>query len=174
MVSLVVEDGSIVEGANSYASLAWLDSYFANRGNDAWAAKTAADKNEAAIRAMDYLESSYAFVGYRVDPLQPLNWPRAEVYLDNGRYMVSPYAIPSNVMAAQAELAFRATVGPLIVDVERSVGAIKEITVGPLTTVYQDDSTGSSGAAGGTSYTVVDRLLAPYLAPYGVTTLVRV
>ena len=64
-MALVVEDGSGLSGANSYATAAQADTYASDRGLSAWTGDTAT-KEAALIRATDYLEATYreAWLGY--------------------------------------------------------------------------------------------------------------
>ena len=56
-MALIVEDGSGLSGANSYASTAQADTYASDRGLTAWTGDTAT-KEAALIRATDYLEAT--------------------------------------------------------------------------------------------------------------------
>jgi hypothetical protein len=61
-VALIVEDGSIVAGAESYASVAYADIYFANRPSNpnsiVWAALTVPQKEGALREATDHMSVS--------------------------------------------------------------------------------------------------------------------
>lgn len=58
-MTLVVEDGSIVSGAESYASVAQADAYFAARGITIWSPLLDAEKEQALRRATDYMVQTY-------------------------------------------------------------------------------------------------------------------
>lgn len=77
-MAFTVEDGTIVDGANSYVPVAYADTYHADRGNTAWAGLNNAAKQSALIKATDYVEQTYQgrWVGYLEDEDQPLSWPR--------------------------------------------------------------------------------------------------
>ena len=61
---LIVEDGTMPAGANSFASLADADAYHAARLTEAWADSLAGDKKEAAlIRATDWLNRKVRWEG---------------------------------------------------------------------------------------------------------------
>jgi DnaT-like ssDNA binding protein len=87
MASLLVkEDGTgEVAGANSYANEADFRLYWTARGFDFSVFTPAAAIDRALILATDYIELRFSrnFRGYRLfrDPMQPLSWPRACVYL---------------------------------------------------------------------------------------------
>lgn len=75
-MALIVEDGSIVTGANTYVSEAQFTAWLTERGIAA-----PADPAAILLRAMDYLET-LPFVGYKRTREQPLQWPRFGVLID--------------------------------------------------------------------------------------------
>lgn len=97
-MALVVEDGSVVAGANSYVTLAefkaWADSRDITYNADD-------DVLEATIlRAMDYIERLY-FIGNKANENQPLQWPRTEALIDG--YYADATEIPKEVKIAVYE-----------------------------------------------------------------------
>ena len=97
-MALVIEDGSVVSGANSYVTLAefkaWADSRDISYN---------ADDNvvEAQIlRAMDYFERLF-FIGNKANENQPLQWPRTEALIDG--YYADATEIPKEVKTALYE-----------------------------------------------------------------------
>lgn len=153
-MSLIVEDGSIVAGANSYASVADADAYFADRANAAWAALTTPQKQAALIQAGDYLEATYAtaWKGDRVSADQPMSWPRVGVIAYG--YELPADGVPETLQRANIELAVRASSGPLAKDEGQRV---KRRKVDVLETEYSEYSSAQ------TTYTAVSRMLAAYL-----------
>lgn len=98
MATIIVEDGTIVSGANSYVSEAFLTAYAADRGVTLTGAT-----DVLIIKAMDYLENlPQPFQGYKNEELQPLQWPRTGVYIDG--YDVDTDTIPSLLKQALCEL----------------------------------------------------------------------
>lgn len=82
-MAIIVEDGSIVAGANAYASLLELDTYHEDRGNTAWVNADDESKEAAMLRATAGLESFYRerWIGYKsnhneANAPQFLAWPR--------------------------------------------------------------------------------------------------
>ena len=74
-MTITVEDGTVVSGANSYVSVAELESYAELRGHS-----ITLDKEIVLIKAMDWIESQL----YKGDKLlcdQVLEWPRVNVIL---------------------------------------------------------------------------------------------
>lgn len=77
-MAVIVENGSIVENANSYISIVELQSYASDR-NISLGSDTSAI-NAMVIQATDYLESLQDdFVGEIFDVNQELSWPRQGV-----------------------------------------------------------------------------------------------
>ena len=97
-MALVIEDGSVVSGANSYVTLAEFKAWA-----DARDITYNADDNalEAQIlRAMDYLERLF-FIGNKANENQPLQWPRTEALIDG--YYADATEIPKEVKTALYE-----------------------------------------------------------------------
>ena len=80
-MALIVEDGSIVAGANTYVTVAELDDFASARGTTLPAIES--DKEILIIKAMDYVEAYRArFQGSKVEAAQPVQWPRINVEID--------------------------------------------------------------------------------------------
>lgn len=169
---LIVEDGSIVVGADSYVSTDAADTYHSDRANTAWAAATASAKEAALRKATSYIDTKYAarLRGFRVSATQPLRWPRTGVELDDLPFGSLAYldytTIPQSLKDATCEAAIRFLAGDLSPDMPRG-GKIESINVaGAISKKFM------TNAPGATSYPVIDRLLAPLLNSPG-TQLVR-
>lgn len=77
-VTLIVEDGSIVAGANSYITLVEADDYAEMRGNTtAWDALTDDLKNARIAYATKVVDEYFVWEGYRTSSEQVLEWPRS-------------------------------------------------------------------------------------------------
>lgn len=163
-MSILVEDGSIVAGAEAYCTVDYADTYHEKRANTAWG-DLDDDAKEAALRkATDYLEQVYRsrWKGSRVSATQPLSWPRGYVYLEpfirgagtNYPYLVDDDTVPTEVKNACAELALRASSADLSPDLDR--GVLRE-KVGQLEVQYDPMSPQTR------RYPTIDRTLAPYL-----------
>lgn len=163
-MALIVEDGSIVAGAESYITLADADAYFTARGNATWAALADADKEAALRKATDYMVGRYGlrWKGERVSELQALDWPRSCAYA-NG-FLIASDTVPEAVQRACAELAVRASVADLSPDVGAQV---KSETVGPISVTYAD------GARQSDAYRAVDAMLNAYLKGMGAVPVAR-
>lgn len=155
-MALIVEDGTIVTGAESYATVAFADAYFASRGVAAWAAIASTELKEIALRkATDYMTAVYRdmWAGSRVNEVQELDWPRENVYRD--RYvLVLNTVVPVEVQRACCEFALRTTTGDLITD---QVASVLREKVGPIEVEY------AGGQSTQVSFAYVNNMLAPYL-----------
>ncbi len=154
---LILEDGQGIIGANAYIDVAFYKEYHGARGNAAALAFTDDQIAEAIIRATDETRRyALSWIGVQATADQGLDWPRLNAVLPGGVYQIADDAVPDQLKVAVAELAFRATTGPLSPDLAAG-GRIKSRKVGPLETVYQDD------APMGTSRPSVSALLTPLL-----------
>jgi hypothetical protein len=99
-MSLVVEDGSVVSGANTYVSLQnfkdWATLRNLTYGNDA-------SVTQSIYRAMDFFERQ-TFIGFKANEDQPLQWPRTEAMIDG--YYADATEIPNDVKLSLYEAIF--------------------------------------------------------------------
>ena len=103
-MALIIEDGSIVSGANSFVTAADMVAYAALRGVTIPASATT--QEQQIILAMDYIISrEQSMKGQRVTELQDLPYPRYNVRF-NG-YYITASTIPSELKNAQIELAIQ-------------------------------------------------------------------
>jgi len=82
-MTLTVEDGSIIAGAESFVTVAEFKTFAANRGAAA-ASEADDDQVEIALRkGAQYMQQKFRMLwrGSIVDALQPLSWPRRGVPL---------------------------------------------------------------------------------------------
>ena len=103
----IVEDGSIVENANSYLTVAesnqlmYFDIYrFAD-----WEGRPDAEKEKRLVMATSYLDTAFEFAGRRVSTEQALDWPRRDIYSAEHGGFLPDDAIPKNIKLATIELA---------------------------------------------------------------------
>lgn len=101
-MALVLEDGSGVTGANTYALTATIDNYHSLLGNSTWTGLEA-DKESANLRAMRYLES-LDYNGVKDEESNPLEWPRQGAYDRNG-FLIDNDVIPQGLINALCEAA---------------------------------------------------------------------
>lgn len=164
-MTIIVEDGTKVPGAESLISAEYCTMYHEKRGNFVWSTITENQMEQALRRATDFMRGRYRnrWKGHVASYTQGQDWPRVGVKLaeaHNGlpAYYVPDNVIPDDVKNACAELAFRATQGPLVEDETRQ--PIRE-TVGPITVTYAEYAQTQVG------YTQVDEMLNAYLTGSG-------
>lgn len=100
MATLIVEDGSIVSGANTYVTVAEFTQFCSDRNINI--NNSRGDESELLIQAMDYFEQQ-PFKGIKFIETQPLQFPRSDFYLDG--YLTDSDAIPQLVKDAQITIA---------------------------------------------------------------------
>ena len=161
-MAFTVEDGTIVAGANSYATLAFADAYFLERAVAGWAG--ADDVKQAAlVRATDYIEQRFSerFIGAAVEDTQSLSWPR----VDAGDYAENE--IPVKLQRATCEYALRALTAALAPDPAVDESGASVVTVrkklGPLEKTFQVLDTGKPDLI--RAYPAADMIIGPLLLP---------
>jgi len=164
-MAFVVETGAGLSNATSFISVADADAYASEVGLSAWTGASGT-KETALIKAQRYITQTYRgmWKGIRSTELQALDWPRADVE-DYDGYVLDSDSIPAAIKEAQVELAVRALSADLISDVatDTSNVASESSTVGAV--AYSVTYTG--GKSSQKIYTVVERLLEPYLVAGG-------
>ncbi len=104
-MTIIVEDGSIVTGANSYVSEADMITYAAARG----VTVEVAEAEEFLIVCMDYIETRQ-YQGAQVSfGTQPLVFPRSGVVIEGNT--LSKTAIPANLVKALNQLCIELKAG---------------------------------------------------------------
>jgi hypothetical protein len=161
LATFIVEDGTIVAGANSYSTVGTADLYHANRGNPAtWADATDADKQEALRQATSWMDMRYgtSWCGTRVDSAQSLMWPRTGV-IDRDTNLIANTTMPTALQKACAEAALESLLGTVLMPtVAAGSGDVRQAstTVGPIST----SRTFQGGQSTSPSLPKVDALLA--------------
>lgn len=160
-MAIVVEDATGLPTANAYVSAAACLAYAQDRGltftNDS--------AGEAAIiRASKAIDARYreGYGGVRLKyRLQGLGWPRAGA-VDRDGYYIAITPLPVEIVAATCEAAVRelANPGSMQPDLERG-GDIRSITAGSVGIVY------GPGAVTGTTYDLIDGIMAPLIGSGG-------
>jgi hypothetical protein len=167
-VAFIVEDGTVVVGANSYVSLEYAATYLAARGYTLWAdmASPGDAQESALIIATSYIDTVYRFrfPGTRkMGRGQRLEWPRADaedIYGD----VIADDVIPTELMDAVCEAAIRqlTTPGSLLPDYVASEKVISE-KVGDLSVTYSDKAVSSGLESVIPVISVIDGILEPIL-----------
>lgn len=153
-MALVVEDGTGLADAESFASVAAANDYWTARASTAWDALTDETKEAALRQATDYIEAIYGgrWKGERIGSTQALSWPRYGVVVDGIER--DSAVIPLALERATIELALKASAGELLAD--QGAQVVSE-TVGPISVTY------AAGARQATRYALVENMLAALL-----------
>lgn len=148
-MAFIVEDGSEVPNANSYASVAFADSYFTDRGgNTVWDALSTTDKETALVKATDYIDMRFKlmFIGCRKSRDQSLHWPRLNAVQADGWWITSD-EVPVDLQKATVEYALQAAQTSELIGKEATSGTAspkiaETVKVGPITVSekYQDSA----------------------------------
>jgi hypothetical protein len=78
-MAIIVEDGTLVANANSYVTVAEVDTYCENRGLTSWDSLGDEIKEASLLRGMDFIETK-PFKGGKSFFDNPLEWPRVNWY----------------------------------------------------------------------------------------------
>lgn len=137
-MALIVEDGSIVAGANTYVSRDAAISYASLRGVTL---PNSEETDVQIIKAMDYLAVFDAkWKGSQVEPgVQELAWPRKDVFLPAAWVALPSDAIPRQIVTSQFELVLQLNAGVnLLPTVSGSEAFITREKVDVLETEYSE------------------------------------
>lgn len=162
-MALIVETGSGVAAADSYAAISAIDAYWLARPHNAlsaiWSAAEVGIKDGAAREATGYIDGLYGphYRGERKDYVQGLMWPRTGA-VDDANIPLPD--LPPELVAACCELAARAIGERLSPDSDTTAPVISEsIQVGP----YKEETKYGEGASLEQKFGGVAGRLAPIL-----------
>jgi len=105
-ISLIVEDGSIVENANSYIDVSFADNYHLEHGNEEWLnLESEIEKYQRLIRAKNFIDHYFGryFKGKKLNSEQDCEFPRKNIYINN--VLLNNDKIPKILKMSQAEAA---------------------------------------------------------------------
>lgn len=166
-MALVVEDGSVVAGANTYVSEAYADSYFEARNSSEWAALSTEQKEAALLYATSWVDSRYSWPGTIVSDSQALSWPRLGAY-DVDLRSIPSTSIPSALLSAVCEAAL-AHIAAVLNEVRERGGGLAYAKVDVLEVSY------FRGAAAGRTFPYIDSIVSKIAGPFsnGILTTYR-
>lgn len=146
-MTLIIEDGTLVDGADSFATAAELVAYADNYGLTI--PLITADQ-ERLLRRAALQMSALSWKGEIVSASQSLSWPRRDVYIGQGSGLiwnrpstiVNDYLVPQNAIPSQVKAGQMALAAEIYADdtspAESKQGAITSEKVGPLSTTYAE------------------------------------
>ena len=154
-MAFVVEDGTGLENANSYISIDEFKDYWTDRNVD-YSTKTDTEIQASLIKATQYIDNNYVFIGYKNNYNQGLEFPRYNA-LDRNGYLVVD--IPKCLKYAICEAsAININGADLFASSEDGITEKTE-NVGPVETTYKY----KNKSTGMIVYQVITRLLKPIL-----------
>jgi len=129
-ITVVVEDGTGVTGANSYVTIAEITEWVLSNPHDStWAALEDAAKNGYAVMSCRVMEEQMDWDGWQTDSDQARDLPRFGMIDKNGNFIDSD-EIPTSVKNAQSELARLLAIADRTGDPDTA--GFKEIGVGSI------------------------------------------
>ena len=156
----IVEDGTVVAGANAYCTVQFYKDYWDNKG--VTVGETDEQIQAAIVTVTQYIDGNNKWKGCIVDSDQTLAWPRYGVVDNEGRNIASDI-VPLDVQYATSEYASRELITDIQPDVDE-LGTIKsemsKLDVMEEKTEYQD---GTGGYFGIKQYPMADNYLVPYI-----------
>lgn len=159
---------ALTVGVNSYGTQAEANTYQSDRGNLPWGSIAGGAKNQHLIKAHDWLERTFRYVGRKATDAQTSAWPRTEAYDNVDDYQIT--GTPEAVKEAQFIIADLYRDGSYDLEgiVNDTVGAVKKEKVDVLETEWDT----SRRTRGPDILTHVYQLVSPYVLAQG--TLLRV
>lgn len=156
MALLVQDESGSVAGANAYIDAAFFNAYHDARGNSL-TGFTTEQREQAIVRATDYLDQRFRFIGDRISVAQRTAWPRLSAEDSDGNWR---HGVPNEIKEACAEYALIAltqTLNPTPTRDPTGVAVIaKSEKVGPLSEYTQY---GDGGALSLPQFPVADSRL---------------
>ena len=156
MITLTVEDGTKVTGANSYVTLAYARQF----AEDVGLVLPATDEALKAVllAAMSYIEGQEGRLqGHRVFTDQALSWPRNLVIV--GGNTLASNVIPLSLKMAQVQGAALIQAGGNLLPTVQGQFITKDKT-GPIETEYSDEYLAT--LTGRTEFTSIEVFMNPY------------
>lgn len=168
-MALEVEDGTGKVNAESYNSVAELDTYFtANGAPTAWATATTADKERHARIATRWQDAQWSWSGVLAHPETPqaLAFPRNSLYDREGRAYAST-AVPGPIKTLHAEVVRLSVEGKLQTTEIKRGGLVQSVTAGPVSKTYATHADWRS------LYPYLDKIAKPMTSAAGGFVLTR-
>ena len=163
MVTVVMETGAGLANANSYADVAYADSYFAAHPfyADAWDELDDATKAVLLVSATRALDVQFLWHGYRATSTQALEWPRQRVR-DLYDTLISANVVPERVRQATCEMAYYLTKGDRSPE-NSTVSGLDRLKIDVIELEYSSSVSSSATAPVSTSVRDLLRGLADYM-----------
>lgn len=134
---MIVEDGTSLTDANSYVDLDFADSYFSSRGVSEWNALETEVKEQALIRATDYIDNIFQWCGKKATPNQSLRFPRVNLKDYEGNAIEG---IPTCLKQAVCDATILTAEGETLFQSADANGSIVSESIGQLSFSYSKNS----------------------------------
>ena len=154
-MAFIVEDGTGLTDANSYASVQEYRDYAELRNIDVTSELDATIQGYL-VRATDYLELTYEYLGEKLTETQMLEFPRLIDYEDT--------ELPLRVKNATIEMAFEQANGATIFkNADKNITSIRE-KVDVIETEKKYNTEMSLYETAGDLFPIADKLVKPYVS----------
>ena len=130
---MVVEDGTGLVNADSYVSVEFADSYFSARGVTDWVGLTQEKKEQALIRATDFIDSVCQWYGKKSTSEQALRFPRVNLRDYEGCEITG---VPTCLKQAVCDTAFMSANGTELFQTQSENGDVVSENITQLSFTY--------------------------------------
>lgn len=150
-MAIIIEDGTIIAGSNSYATASHLAKYVAAIGYS-----ITGDSNQLLTSASRYIET-LSFIGLKYTKAQSMQWPRIDAEIDG--FEIGIAEIPQQLIDLQLTIAIEIDSGEDPYNpASNSLPVIKERVEGAVTVEYATPTTAVSASKELASTRLIDIL----------------
>ena len=146
---MIVENGTGLPNADSYVSIEFADTYFSARGVTEWTSLTQTKKEQALIKATDFIDNIFEWHGKKEFSIQSLRFPRVNIFDYEGEEIKG---IPTCLKQAVCDASLISTSGELFETAEQNGDVVSE-TITTLSFTYS-----KNGSRSTTSTTLYDSI----------------
>jgi len=161
-MALTVEDGTGLAAADSYQTVADIDTYNTNHGNASkWRDLTLQQKEEKARLAAQGLDLEFhnQWLGRKRVDGQGLDFPRVEIEDPIDGFIISETSVPKPILDAHAELAIEIALGKTIHSAQSDSAAIKRQRKKLDTLEIETEYSGSKAGTAVADFPRIERLV---------------
>lgn len=130
---MIVENGTGLPNADSYVTVEFADSYFSARGVSGWDALETEQKEQALIRATDFIDSIYQWYGKKATSEQSLRFPRVNLRDYEGQVIEG---IPTCLKQAVCDASILSANGTELFQTKNENGDVVSETITTLSFTY--------------------------------------
>lgn len=134
---MIVENGTGLENADSYVSVEFADNYFLARGISEWADFDDKTKENALVRATDYIDNIFQWYGQKSNNAQTLRFPRKNLFDYEGNKIDG---IPNCLKQAVCDAAILSSGGTELFQTSEANGDVVSEKIGELSFTYSKKS----------------------------------